>query len=294
MSRRTKAEIDALKAGLFDIVEEFKPMTVRQVFYQAVSHGLIDKSEAEYKQTVVRLLTRMRKNKEMPAGWIADTSRWMRKPITHDSLQDMLEDSVNLYRRALWRDQSEYVEVWLEKEALSGVLLPIASRWDVPLMITRGYPSFTFLSEAAAAMREQIKAGKEVTLYYFGDHDPSGVDIPRHVEQELERLIAPHSRTDPASPAYGLKFINFERVAVNLEQIVSLGLQTRPTKKTDTRAKGFKGESVEVDAIHPHTLRDMAERCITQHINDDLMANTLNIEAQERETLRQIADLSAA
>lgn len=291
--RRTKAEIEAIKGGLYEIVEEFQPMTVRQVFYQAVSRGLIDKKESEYHNAISRLLTRMRKDGDMPWQWIADTSRWMRKPQSFDNMQDMLEDSIDLYRRALWRDQSDYVEVWLEKEALSGVMYPITAQWDVPLMVTRGYPSFTYLAQAAEAILHQVGAHKRPHLYYFGDHDPSGVDIPRHVESEINRIIArrlAHPGVSEESILCDAKFFDFTRVAVNPDQIVDLDLQTRPTKGTDTRARDFEGESVEVDAIHPETLREIAEGCITQHINDGLMQNTLQIERQERETLRQMAE----
>lgn len=275
MNRRTKSAMSELRDSLYEIVRRHQPMTVRQVFYQAVTRGLIKKSEAEYKQTVVRLLTEMRKSGELPWYWIADNSRWMRKPRTHSSLEVMLEESAKFYRRSLWEDQDAYVEVWLEKDALSGVLYDVTSQWDVPLMVTRGYPSFSFLAGAAEVIEDEAAAGKDVYLYYFGDYDPSGMDISRHVEEELGRLAAAE--------------IAFERVAVNPEQIIGLGLQTRPTKKTDSRAKHFSGESVEVDAIEPSRLRNMAEECITRHLDEELYRKTLLIEEAERETLRTVA-----
>lgn len=288
-------------------------MTVRQVFYQAVSRGLIDKTEAEYKRTIVRLLTQMRKNNELPWHWMADNTRWMRKPNTHDNLATMMERSQELYRRALWNDQDAYVEVWLEKDALSGVLYDVTEQWDVPLMVTRGYPSFSFIASAAQAIAQQ---DKPVHLYYFGDHDPSGVDIPRYVEQQIKQLVYGVSdgalkamkalNDDEDSFIHGIwnnpirnveslakhhdtyREINFTCVAVNEKQIIDLDLQTRPTKKTDSRAKNFKGESVEVDAIHPDLLREMVEECITQHIDAAVLENTRMIEQAERETLQTV------
>ena len=243
-------------------------MTVRQVFYQLVSRGVIAKTENEYKQTVVRLLTEMRLDNDIPFGWIADNTRWMRKPQTHDSIEDSLLDACQTYRRELWNDQDVYVEIWLEKDALAGVLLEETAPWQVPLMVTRGYASLSYLCSAAEAIKNQ---NKPAYLYYFGDWDPSGVDITRSVESRIRQF------TD------GVK-IYFQRVAVTPEQIEILSLPTRPTKKTDSRARGFKGESVEVDAIPPSTLRFLVRGVIEDVIDQDELQRTRLVEDAERES----------
>ncbi len=267
--RRTKADVAAVRDVIYVVVERYQPMTVRQVFYQLVVRGVIDKTEAEYKTTVCRLLVEMRRDGILPYGWIADNTRWMRKPDTHGSMEDMLRDCQRTYRRALWNDQSAYVEVWLEKEALAGVLVDVTAEWDVPLMVTRGYPSVSYLYSAG----EVIAAEDRPTfLYYFGDHDPSGRDIDRFVEKELRRH-APDCD------------LHFKRVAVQPEQIEQYGLTTRPTKKTDSRSKSFVGESVEVDAIDPDSLRALCRDCITQHIDGDQLQRTRDVEEAERDTL---------
>ncbi len=193
----------------------------------------------------------------------------MRKPKTYDSKEDMLRLTAETYRRALWNDQEAYVEIWLEKEALAGVIVGITAKWDVPLMVTRGYPSLSYIHAAADAISAQEKPAY---LYYFGDHDPSGVDIPRTVDTGL-RELAPDAE------------IEFKRVAVNPEQIEEFDLPTRPTKTSDSRAKGFEGESVEVDAIPPAVLRQMVEDCIDQHVDGDVLESTQAIEREERRTL---------
>jgi hypothetical protein len=180
--RRTKAQMASIRNGLWRIVRADQPMTVRQVFYRAVSAGLVAKTEAEYKTTVGRLLVEMRRTGEMPYGWIADNTRWMRKPRTWHGLRDMLDARAQLYRRALWDSQDCRCEVWLEKDALAGVVYDVTGPWDVPLMVTRGYPSLSFLHEAAEAINDDWK---DAVIFYLGDHDPSGEDIPRHVEEEL-------------------------------------------------------------------------------------------------------------
>ena len=232
--------------------------------------GVIAKSEAEYKNTVIRLLVKMRRSGEIPYDWLADNTRWMRKPKTHTSIQDALKHTVDYYRRDLWDDQDVYVEVWLEKDALAGVLMDVTRPWDVPLMVTRGYPSLSYMYEAAQTIAYQMKP---CYLYYFGDRDPSGCDIDRALEQGL-RDMAPDAE------------IHFERVAVTQEQIEELSLPTRPTKKTDSRSKNFKGESVEVDAIPPRELKAIAERCIAQHMDSDELRRLHRVEKAERETLK--------
>ena len=271
LKRRTKIQTADLCTKLYRIVEENRPATCRQIFYRAVSDGIIPKTEAAYKGTVIRLLARMRLNGDLPFDWIADNTRWMRKPTTYSSLASALYHTQVAYRRCVWDNQKDYVEVWLEKDALSGVLYQVTHKWDVPLMVTRGYASLSYLHSAAETIQAE---GKPSHIYYFGDHDPSGVDIPRNVEARL-REFAPNAD------------LTFTCVAVNEEQIKRLKLQTRPTKKTDSRGKNFKGESVEVDAIPPETLREIVEACIAQHIDRNEYAKLKRTEGLEKETLAE-------
>jgi hypothetical protein len=273
--RRSKAEINIIKAQLYSLLAAENPMSVRQVFYRLVSTGVVAKTEAEYKNTVVRLLGEMRRAGEIDFAWIADSTRWMRKPRTYSSLENMLRYSAQSYRRSVWDNQDAYVEIWLEKDALAGVLYEETEKWDVPLMVTRGYPSISYLHSAAETIAAQDEYGKTTHLYYFGDYDPSGLDIPRKVERDL-REFAPNAE------------IEFERVAVTLEQIEEFGLQTRPTKRTDARSRNFTGESVEVDAIPPAILREMVGDCITRHVDESAYRVMLQAEKSEREVLMSL------
>jgi hypothetical protein len=270
--RRTNAELDRLREAMVEILSLDHPMTVRQVFYRMVSQGEIAKTEAEYKNTVGRLLVQMRREGAIPFSWIADNTRWMRKPRTFSSLEEALENTARTYRRALWDDQDVYVEVWTEKDALAGVLLEATRRWDVPLMVSRGFSSVSYLWEAAQTIEDQ---GKPAFLYYFGDHDPSGVHIDRNIEKQL-RAMAPEAD------------IHFQRVAVLPEQIAAWGLPTRPTKKTDGRSKGFEGESVEVDAIEPQQLRGLVSSCIERHVDRRRLAVLEAAEKSERDILTRL------
>src|SRR5262245_43532819 len=128
-SRRTKKAIEMIRRAIIAVLRQERPATVRQVFYQLVSLGVIAKTEAEYKQTVCRLLAEMRLKGRVPFGWIADNTRWMRKPTTYSSLEQALRRTAEAYRRSIWDEMPVYVEVWLEKDALAGVLYELTSEY---------------------------------------------------------------------------------------------------------------------------------------------------------------------
>ncbi len=267
--RRDRSDIQTICDAMYRVLEAERPMTVRQVFYRMVGQGVIGKSEKEYKSTVCRLLTRMRRRKELPYKWIADNTRWVRQPNTYSSAEEALRETARTYRRSLWDNQDAYVEIWLEKDALSGVIYDVTSKYDVPLMVVRGFSSLSFLYDAAETIAEM---DKPTYLYYFGDYDPSGLMIPKTVERDL-RELAPEAD------------ITFERIAVTPEQIASMNLPTRPTKTKGTHAQSFKGESVEVDTIPPPVLRSIVENCITQHIDESALEITKAAEQSERAAL---------
>lgn len=252
---------------IFD--EAGPPMTVRQVFYALVSMGAIPKIEKAYSKVCYHLL-QMRRRGMLPYRFIADNTRWMRKPDTYTSLEAFLKYGQEAYRRALWANQNAYVEVWCEKDALAGVIYGITEKWDVPLMITRGFPSETFVYEAAEFLKEQRKPKY---LYFFGDHDPSGACIVESTETKLRD--------------FGADF-HFEQTAVLPWQIEKWNLPTRPTKRTDTRAKNWHGGSVELDAIPVSKLRELVETVITWHIDPSALSAMEKVEELEREAFDQV------
>ena len=257
-----------------ELIEAEHPLTIRHVFYRLVSLGLISKTEAEYKNTVCRLLAKMRRDGRVPYDHLTDNTRWRMKPQSYASLTNALDALQDDYRRALWGNQDVYVEVWTEKDAIGSILYPITSHWDVPLMTARGYASLSFLYSVAEDLKAIVKPAY---LYYFGDHDPSGEDARRFVEQTI-REMAPDIE------------VHFELVAVTPQQIIDYDLPTRPTKKTDSRAKYFKGESVEVDAMPPEILRLLCRQCSCEHIDTDQLERLETVEAAERDTLKIITD----
>jgi hypothetical protein len=269
-NRRTKAEIEKLKAAFFRILEARHPQTVRQLFYQAVSAGLIEKTEASYQGIVVRLCGQMREQGDLPWEWIADSTRWMRKPTSFNSLEEAIAHTAETYRRDLWQNQHAYCECWCEKEALAGLLYEITSDYDVPLMVVRGFPSKDFVHGAArviAAMK------KPAFFYYFGDWDPSGILIWEDVKSKILRYA-------PGAD------VSFERIAVTPMQIKRYHLPTRPTKRAgNTHAKNFRGQSVEVDAIPSDILQLLVRNAIEQHIDARQLEITRKAEESERDLL---------
>jgi hypothetical protein len=272
--RRTKLEVTRIRDAIHNILENDNPQTVRQVFYALTVRGVIAKQEIEYQRTVVRLLVEMREAGQIPFEWIADNTRWMRKPATFTGLESCLSNTSKFYRRDLWAAMPVYVEVWCEKDALAGVLMEETETYDVPLMVARGYASLSFLHSAAMAIEAK---GKPAYIYHFGDYDPSGVDAARDIEAKLRRY-APGAE------------IHFERPAVTREQIERWNLPTRPTKQTDTRAKKFgSATSVELDAIPARQLRALVRECIERHVDQEKLALLRVAEQSERELLTKWA-----
>ncbi|AMN42066.1 hypothetical protein [Rhodoplanes sp. Z2-YC6860] len=247
--RATKVDVEARRAALYCILKEMKPMTVRQVYYQATVRGVVEKTEAGYTKVQTDLV-HMRRTGWVPYQWLADNTRWQRKPNTFNNIQEALEETAQFYRKALWSNVDAYVEIWLEKDALAGVVLPVTSKYDVPLMVARGYASLSFLHSAAEAIRD---LDRPTYIYHLGDFDPSGVNAGEKIEQTLKEL-APDSE------------IHFERIAVTPAQIDMWCLPTRPTKSSDTRSKNFGDVSVELDAIAPQDLRDIVQEVIERHL----------------------------
>lgn len=267
--RATRAELQHRRAALYEIVEAMRPTTVRRVFYEASVRGIADKSEAGY----VRVQTDpavMRRAGDLPYGWLADKTPGQRKPVIYGGIEEALEDTAPLYRKSLWIDADCYVEIWLAKDALSGVVYPVTSTFDVPIIVARGYASLSFLHGSA-----EFIAGLEMPAftYHVGDFEPSGANAGEKIEQTLHEL-APDAE------------IRSERLGATPEQIDGWSLPTRPTKTTDSLAKGFGAISVELDPIEPDLLRAIVQDAIERHLPRQQLEVLKAAEASERGLLR--------
>jgi hypothetical protein len=249
-------------------------LTVRQLFYRLVVADLIDKTDAEYKNVACRLSGEMRDSGTLPFSWIVDNSRWMRKPQSFSSMEAALDDAAAYYRRDLWQDQDAYVEVWCESDSIAGVIYPETAQWDVPLMVSKGFSSKTFLHDAAVALESQ---GKPAFLYYAGDYDPSGLWIDQKIIDGIKKYAPDADFT-------------FQRVAVTPEQIEEWKLPSRPPKSKDSRAKKFRGGCVELESLTTEQIRGIIRHSIEGHINQRQLEQSRRIETAERETLALYAE----
>ncbi len=270
-SRRTNTELSALDEAIVAAVQQEHPVSLRGVYYRTVAAGAVDKTEAGYRAVGRRLLW-LRRERRIPYTSITDGTRWVIKPRSHRDVDAALDDLAASYRRQLWRDQLVEVHVFVEKDAISGVVEQVTARYDVPLGVLRGYCSETFAAEMGQAVES---AGKPVVVCQLGDHDPSGVGAWQDFARKV-RGFAPTAA------------VEFRRLAVTPAQVEEMSLPTRPTKSTDTRSRGWVGGSVEVDAIPATTLRGIVESAILEHVDPHQLALTRMVEANEREGLRQL------
>lgn len=280
--RATQAEMEQRAEFLIRYAEEHGPVTVRGLYYQAEVHGLpgVDKTENGYNKVQSQVLA-LRRAGRLAYKHIADATRWMRKPRSFDGAAAALHATASLYRKDLWQDSDDYVEVWLEKDAIAGVILPITSLFDVPLMVARGFSSETFCFEAVEARGDD---DRPYHVYYLGDFDRSGRDAARALQEKLERFAAPK----------GIPII-FTELAVTIEQITGLGLPTRAPKRNSPADRKWEYPfACELDAIPPDHLRDVVAEALTRHLPLRKFQVLKEAEASERALLRAWAEARAS
>lgn len=255
-ARKPQARSLPLRDAILAVAVEYERMTLRQLFYQLVARGF-PKTDQFYKR-VGDATTQLRLDGSLPYRKIADGHRARRAVFAHSNLTAALERAHELYRRNYWLEQPRGVEVWCEKDALSGVIHPVCEEWGVTFVATKGFPSLTLRYESAMAFRE---GGKPMHVFYFGDHDASGRAISANLEAELRQHGAD--------------------VRV-----------TRPGKQTDSRQAKFAAQygdaSVELDALPPSVLEALVERCILGEIDRERWHEVERVERLERETLASI------
>lgn len=273
-ARTPHARTRVLHDAILTVAGAYDRMSVRQLFYQLVAHRVIEKSEQAYKR-VCDAAVQLRLSGTLPYGKIADGHRTRRAVYQHGGLAQALENAHDLYRRNYWLDQPGHVEVWCEKDALSGVIQPVCEAYGVTYVATRGFPSLTLVYESAVAL---ARIGKATTLFYFGDHDASGRAISANLEGDLR--------------GHGAN-VAVRRMALNPDQIEAYALPTRPGKWSDSRHAAFAARygdaCVELDALPPDVLTALVETCITDTIDVGAWMRARHVEEMERETFATIA-----
>ncbi len=250
-------------------------MSVRQLYYQLVSRGVIPKTEAAYKR-VCDVSAQMRIAGVLPYHKIAYGHRVRRSAFAHGGLSEALEAAHNVYRRDYWLGQPRHVEVWSEKTR-SPASFNRCEQYGVTYVATRGFPSITLRYESAIAL---TRIGKPATVYYFGDHDASGQAISANLEDELRM--------------HGVD-VTVRRMALNPDQVRRYALPTLPGKRSDSQhaafARTFGDASVELDALPPDILTGLVTAAIESEIDVDAWHAAMEVELLERRTLASIAQI---
>lgn len=276
-TRRTRAQLATLDEAIVEIVEQMHPITVRGTFYQMEVIGLVPKDEKGY-DVVQRELLKLRRAKVIPYGRITDGTRYVHRHQRWDGVGDFARHAAQFYRRDYWLNSPVNVEVWIEKDALAGVIFPVvAEEWGLELFVQRGFSSATYLHSAGESIAHD---GRPHHVYVLGDFDPSGVCSAEKVAEKL-----------PES-AGGVE-VYVHHLAVTMDQVTRWALPTRKVKWSDSRAKKFVarfGEiSVELDAIPPTRLRQLVGEAIARHADREAIDRLKMIEAEEREALVRMA-----
>lgn len=181
-------------AQINSIIREYQTqglvLTLRQLYYQLVSRDVIPNKVTEYAK-LSTLLKEGRMAGVVDWDAIEDRLRQPYTPSAWDSPEDIVESIVRQYKKPRMKGQDNYLEVWVEKDALSGVLKRVTSKYHVPILVNRGYSSASAMYDSYNRFREAIDNDQKVTILYLGDYDPSGIDMIRDVfERPLEMLAS--------------------------------------------------------------------------------------------------------
>lgn len=270
------ATIEAANAIIAEYAAQGFDLTLRQLFYQFVSRGLIPNTQRDYKNlgSIV--------NDGRLAGlidWdaIVDRTRNLRALAHWASPAEIVESCARQFRFDLWEDQPYRVEVWIEKDALVGVIEGVCHEFDVPYFSCRGYTSQSELWGAAQRLLDY--GGKECVILHLGDHDPSGMDMSRDIQDRLVLFEASH--------------VTVRRLALNADQVAQYNPPPNPAKITDSRAAAYIArhgrESWELDALDPKVIDGLIREAIAEVLDADRWAAALE---RQKDARGQLAGVS--
>jgi hypothetical protein len=263
------------------ILAEYKAqgyvLTLRQLYYQFVSRDLIKNTTKEYKR-IGSVINDARLAGLIDWSMLEDRTRNLLSVEDFDNPIDFLGRVVEQYAEPLWSDQPYYCEVWVEKDALVGVIERPCNDLRVPFFACRGYASQSELYSAGKRLGRKLKQGKRVVIFHLGDHDPSGIDMSRDNDDRLNMF------------AGGI--VDVRRLALNEDQIEEYGPPPNPAKMTDSRAEKyvekFGDESWELDALDPSVIEGIIRLNVEGIIDKPRMEAAAEIERNNRNDLRTL------
>ena len=278
LNPKNKAQLEIINKIIEEYSRQGYRLTLRQLYYQLVSRDIIPNNVREYAK-LSTLLVQGRMAGVVDWNAIEDRTRSPFIPYFVADVSDAISDTIEQYRLDRMEDQDVYIEVWVEKDALSGVLRRITSRFHVRLMVNRGYSSCTAMHDAAERIIGAVNDGKKCYILYLGDHDPSGVDMVRDIR---DRLLEFDADTEVI------------RIALTQAQIKTYNPPPNPAKVTDPRAKEyiatFGNTSWEVDALKPEILDKVVTDAITGLIDAKKFMARLDQEKKDKKELEGFRD----
>ena len=249
-------KISTINAILAEYQAAGYDLTVRQLYYQLVARGFIENTQRSYKRTS-DLVSNARLAGLIDWDVITDRGRETRTPATWNNPGEIVQEAAAQFRLDAWKSQITYLEVMVEKQALEGVLAPICNAWGVRFTANKGYSSSSTLYETGKRL-EAIEPRKYCFILYLGDHDPSGLDMTRDVEERLTM--------------FSKREVHIERLALNYQQVLDLNPPENPAKEKDARYRDYArvcgDRSWELDAIDPRQLVSLVENAIREKITD--------------------------
>jgi hypothetical protein len=273
----TQRIIDTANRICAEYAEQGFDLTLRQLYYQFVARGLLPNKQSEYKR-LGDIINDARLAGEMDWDYIVDRTRNLRDLAHWNSPSQIIDAVAAQYRTHRWADQPHRVEVWVEKDALIGVIAKAAEAEDVPYFSCRGYTSQSELWGAAQRMIRYEKAGQKPLIIHLGDHDPSGVDMTRDIAARMALFGAS---------------VRVDRIALNMDQVTRYNPPPNPAKLTDSRASGYisryGSSSWELDALDPATLDRLIRSTIGQYRDQEQWDYDTEAMNAQRATLARVA-----
>lgn len=254
-------------------------LTLRQLYYQFVARAVIENTQQSYKR-LGSVINDARLAGRLDWDAIEDRTRNLEALGTWDHPRDLISACAEQFRLDLWEDQETRIEVWIEKEALVGVIEPICEQFRVPYFACRGYTSQSEAWAAGQRFERYNGVGQAVVVLHLGDHDPSGIDMTR---DNAERLAMFSGDGD----------VNVKRLALNMLQVQQYAPPPNPAKITDSRAEGyikrFGRESWELDALEPRVIAALIRANIEPYIDTHIWAESKAKEENARQKIKRLA-----
>ncbi|KKN69146.1 hypothetical protein LCGC14_0444350 [marine sediment metagenome] len=274
----TLATINQANEILEDYASRGFDLTLRQLYYQFVARALIPNTQRSYKN-LGTAVSNGRLAGLIDWDYIIDRTRKIRSLNTWENAYGIMVSTHNSFRIDKWAEQPYHIEVWIEKDALIGVIQRICNELRINYFSCRGYTSLSAMWRAARRLRGHENDWKETVILHLGDHDPSGLDMTRDIQDRLK--------------TFGSE-VDVRRIALNMDQIDEYNPPPNPAKLSDSRAGEYVPkygyDSWELDALEPEAMEDLIESAVLELRNGKLWDEATYIEDEHKEDLKLAVD----